>query len=112
MWLLGDTTVDELYEYKDLGMLKTYVGSFSSNVEDNIDKTRKNVGLIFSSNFDRRIVNPLIYVKLWKQACLPSLFGAELWTLTSTLLLKLERCQYWLLKQISMFSSLHLILCY
>ena len=40
-------------------------------------------------------------VKLWKQACLPSLlFGAELCTLTPTLLLKLERCQYWFLKHI------------
>ena len=83
VWLLGDTIVDELYEYKNLGVLKNYVGSFSSNVEDN------------------RKVNPLVYVKHWKQACLPSLlFGVELWTLTLTLLLKLERCQYWFLKHI------------
>ena len=73
MWPLRDTIVDELYEYKNLGVLKTYVGSFSSNVEDNIGKTRKKVGLIFASNFDRRKVNPLVYVKLWKQACLSSL---------------------------------------
>ena len=91
VWLLGDTMVDELYEYKNLGVLKNYVRSFSSNVEDNIDKTRKKVGLIFASNFDRRKVNPLVYVKLWNQACLPSLLsGAELWTLTPTLLLKHE----------------------
>ena len=50
-WLLGNTLVDELYEYKNLGVLKNYVGSFSSNVEDNIDKTCKKVGLIFASNF-------------------------------------------------------------
>ena len=53
VWLLGDTMVDELFEYKNLGVLKYYVGSFSSNVEDNIDRTRKKVGLIFASNFDR-----------------------------------------------------------
>ena len=101
VWLLGDTIVDELYEDKNFGVLKNYVGSFASNVEGNIDKTRKRVGLIFGSNFDRRKVNPLVYVKLWKQACLPSLlFGAELWMLTPTLLLKLERCQYWFLKHI------------
>ena len=101
VWLLEDTIVDELYEYKNLGVLKNYVGSFSSNVEDNIDKTLKEVGLISGSNFDRRKVHPLVYVKFWKQACLPSiLFGAELWTLTPTLLLKLERCQYWFLKRI------------
>ena len=59
----------------------------------------KKVGLSFASNFDPRKVNLLAYVKRWKQACLPSLlFGAELWTLT--LLLKLERCQYWFLKHI------------
>ena len=82
-------------------MLKSYVGSFSSNVKGDIDKTRKKVGLIFASNFDRCKVNPLVYVKLWKQACLPSLlFGVELWTLTPTLLLKLQRCQYWFLKHI------------
>ena len=90
VWLLGDTIADELYEYKNLGVLKNYVGSFASNVEDNIDKTCKKVGLIFASNFYRRKVNLIVYVKLWKQGCLSSLlFGAELWTLTPTLLLKL-----------------------
>ena len=48
-WLLRDTIVDELYEYKNLAVLKNYVGSFSSNVEDNIDRTRKKVGLNFAS---------------------------------------------------------------
>ena len=62
--LLGDTIVDELYEYKNLGVLKNYVGSFSSNVEENIDKTLKGVGLMFASNFDLRKVNPLVYVIL------------------------------------------------
>ena len=57
--------------------------------------------MIFSSNLDRRKVNPLIYVKFWRQACLPTLlFGAELFTLTPSLLLRLERCQSWFLKNI------------
>ena len=34
-WILGNDNVKELYEYKN------YIGSFSSNVEENIDKTRK-----------------------------------------------------------------------
>ena len=90
-WILGDGTVDELYEYKNLGVLKNYIGSFSSNVEDNIDKTRKKAGMISSSNFDRPRVNPFIYIKFWSQACLPSLLhGSELFTLTSSLLAKLE----------------------
>ena len=73
MSLLGDTIEDELYEYKNLGLLKNYVGSFSSNVKDNIGKTLKNVGLIFASDLDHRKINPLVYVKPWTQACLPSL---------------------------------------
>ena len=40
-WLLGDESVDELYEYKNLGVVKNYTGSFFSNIQDNIDKTRK-----------------------------------------------------------------------
>ena len=100
-WILGDGTVDELCEYKSLVALKNYISSFSSNVEDNIDRTRKKAGMIFSSNFDRRKVNPFIYIKFWSQACLPSLlYGSKLFTLTSSLLAKLERCQQWFLKNI------------
>ena len=96
-WALGDDTVEELYEYENLGVLKNYCGS---SVSDNIDKTRK-AGMIFSSNVDRRKSNPLIYVKFWRQACLPSLlFGAELFTITPSLLLELERCQSWFLKKL------------
>ena len=57
--------MDELYEYKNPGVLKNYVGSFYSNIDDNIDKTRKKVDMRFSSNFDSRKVSPLIYVKFW-----------------------------------------------
>ena len=100
-WRLGDDIVQELYEYKNLGVLKNYIGSFSSNVTDNIEKTRKKAGMIFSSSFDRRKTNPLSFVKFWRQACLPSLlFGSELFSLTPSLLLKLERCQLWFLKNI------------
>ena len=87
-WLLGDTKVEELYEFKNLGVLKNFVGSFSSKIDDNIDKTRKKIGMLFSSSFDRRKVNPLIYVKFWRQACLTLLYGAELFTRTPTLLLR------------------------
>ena len=113
-WILGDGTVDEPYEYKNLGVLKNYIGSFSSNVEDNIDKTRKKAGMVFSSNFDRRKVNPFVYIKFWGQACLPSLlYGSELFTLTSPLLAKLEQCQQWFLNNIFYvpnFTPIRLIL--
>ena len=79
-------------------ILKNYIGSFSSNVDDNIEKTCNKAGMIFSSHLDRRKVNPLIYVKF---ACLPSLlFGTELFTFTPGLLMKLERYQSWFLRHI------------
>ena len=60
-----------------------YCGSFDKNIDENITKTRKKAGMLFSANFDRRRANPLIYVKFWKKACIPApLFGAELWTLS------------------------------
>ena len=97
-WVLGGDNVDELYEYKNLEVLKNY-GSFSPNIDDNIEKTQKKAGIIFSSSLDSRKINPLVYVKFWRQACLPSLlYGAEVFTLTPTLLTKLKRCQSWSLK--------------
>ena len=100
-WLLGETTVNELCEYKNLGVLKNYIGSFSSNVEDNIEKTRKKAGMIFSSDFDRRKTNPLVCIKFWRQACLPCLlFGTELFSLNASQLGKLERCQQWFLENV------------
>ena len=104
--ILSGNTVDDLYEYESLGALKNYIGSISSNVDDNIEKTRNKAEMIFTSHLDQRKVNPLIYVKFWRQACLPSfLFGAELFTLTPGLLLKLERCHSWFLKHISYVLS-------
>ena len=50
-WVLGNETVDERYEYKNLGVVKNYVGPISFNVQDNIDKTRKKAGMIFASGF-------------------------------------------------------------
>ena len=46
-WVLGAETVEELYKYKNIGVLKNYVGSFSSNVTDNIEKTQKSGNAIF-----------------------------------------------------------------
>ena len=100
-WAYADDTVEELYMHKNLGVLKNYCGSFVSNISDNIDKTRKKAGMIFSSNVDHRKTNPLIYVKFWRQACLPSLlFGAELFTITPSLLLDVGRCQSRFLKKL------------
>ena len=57
--------------------------------------------MIFSSDFDRRKTNPLVYIKFWRQACLPCLlFGTELFSLNTSQLGKLERCQQWFLKNV------------
>ena len=113
-WTLDDTKVDELYEYKNLGVLKNYAGSFTSNILDNIEKTRKKAGMSFSSDFDRSKTKPLIYMKFWKQACLPCLlFGAELFSLNKSQLCQLERCQQWFLKNdfyVPKFAPSHLLL--
>ena len=69
-WIFGQTIVNQLYEYKNLGVLKNYVSSsFASNVENNIEKARKKTGIIFSSDFNHRKTNPLICTKVWRQAC-------------------------------------------
>ena len=57
--------------------------------------------MLFSANFVRKCVNPMTHLKFWKQACIPTLlFGAELWSLTSTHLEKLERCQRWFIRRL------------
>ena len=67
-------TVDELYDYKNLGVLKNYIGSFSSNIDDNVEKTHNKAGMIFSSHLDRRKVNPLIYSKFCQSWFLSFMF--------------------------------------
>ena len=57
--------------------------------------------MLFAATSDKRRTNPMVYLKFWKQSCIPTLlFGSELWTLTSTLLNKLEACQRWFLKKV------------
>ena len=46
-WALGSEIVEEFYEYKNLGVLINYAGSFSSNVIDNFEKLRKSGNAIF-----------------------------------------------------------------
>ena len=43
-WTLGAENMDELYKYKN------YYGSFNANINQNVERTRKKVGIIFSAN--------------------------------------------------------------
>ena len=103
-WTLGRNRSASCMNIKTLVFLKNYIGSFSTNADENIKKT----------NFDRHKVSPLIYIIIWREACLSSLlYGTELFTLTSTLLAKLERCQQWFLKNVfyvPKFASRQLLL--
>ena len=81
-WKLGDQVVEESNECKNLGIVKNYIGSFQSDVDKGIEKTRKKAGMILNGCTDRKNTNPLIYIKLSRQACSPTLlFGSELWIL-------------------------------
>ena len=57
---LGGESVTDLYEYKNIRVVKNGIGSFSTSTNDNIDKTRGKNGMLFSSYFDPQEVNPLI----------------------------------------------------
>ena len=100
-------------EYRKLGVTKNYAHSCSGDIDEAIKKTRREGGMILSMGFDKKKVNPLIYIKLWKQTCLPSLmFGSELWSLTRADIACLERCQNWFIRKVfnlPKFSS-HLLL--
>ena len=98
---LAFRNVDELYEYNNSGATESYIGSSVSDINDNIERARKKTAMIFSSNFDCRKVNRLIYVKFWRQACISSLlFGTELMSITPSLYRKLELFQSWFLKNV------------
>ena len=53
-WTLDVETVDELYEYKSLRVYKNYCSSFNANIDENILKTGKKAGMIFSANINWR----------------------------------------------------------
>ena len=55
-WALVDDTVWELYEYKNLDVLKNYCGSFASIFLIILTKRVKKAGMIFSSNVERHFI--------------------------------------------------------
>ena len=62
--------------------------------------------MLFSARFDRRRTNLLVYLKTWKQACIPCLlFSSELWNLTPSDIEKLERCQRWFVRIVFYLSN-------
>ena len=58
-WKLGDEVVEESNEYKNLG-IKNYVGSFQSDVDEAIEKTRKKAGMMLNGCTDRKNTNPFL----------------------------------------------------
>ena len=99
-WTLGDAIVKELYEYKNLGVLKHYVNSFfASNVEDNIEKARKKAGMIFLLTLTVvKQTHSFISNFGGKHVYLP--YYLALKSLHYSQLIKLECCQQWFLRSI------------
>ena len=103
-WELDGNVVTELDEYKNLGVVKNYTSSSRLDIPEATEKTRKKAGMLLNCCTDRRKTNPTIYIKLWRKVCIPTLLhGAELWTLGSSILPDLERCQVWFLKKVLHF---------
>ena len=40
-WTLGEKVVEEEDQYKNLGVVKSYAGSFQFDIDETIEKTRK-----------------------------------------------------------------------
>ena len=101
-WKPGDEVVEESNEYKNLGIVKNYVSSFQSDLDEAIEKNKKKGWNDFKWLYQPQKYKPSdIYIKLWRQACLPTLlFGSELWILRQTQILELERCQSWFLREV------------
>ena len=98
---LAPSPTEELKEYTNLGIYKNYYGSFATNIDENITKVRKKSGMLFSARFDKRRPDPFVYLKIWKQVCIPCLlFSSELWNLTPSDIKKLERCQRWFVRKV------------
>ena len=59
MRVLGNDSRNELNEYKNLGVFKNYCNSFKTDVEENIEKTRKSAGMIFQRilTVERRVLS-------------------------------------------------------
>ena len=90
-WALGEKVVEEEDQYKNLGVVKNYAGSFQFDVDEVIEKRKKKARMTLKV---AKKTNPTIYVKLWKQVCLPSiLFESELWIIDQSQLTAVERYQ-------------------
>ena len=84
-----------------MGVTKNYAHNCSGDIDEAVKKARRKGDMILSIGFDIEKVNPLIYIKLCEQTCLPSLvFGSELWSLTKTDVACLERCKNWFIRKV------------
>ena len=83
-FVIGSSPIDKLKEYTNLGIYKSYCGSFATNIDENIRKARRKSGMLFSVRFDRRRANPLVYVPQDLETSMYSMLivSSELWNLT------------------------------
>ena len=91
-WTLGDEVLKEVDEQHHLGILRTVFNSTIHRTNERATAGRSTFYALntVGSRFGR--LHPLTSLKFYQALCLPLLlYGSELWTLTKTELLSLER---------------------
>ena len=96
-WTLGIENVDKLYKYKNLGVYKNYCDSFDANIDKNILKTLKKVGMIFSPKSTGANLTLSFMSSIGNKSAYPLSYLVPGFSLTPTLLSRLKCCQRWLL---------------
>ena len=100
-WTLGDEVLKEVDEQHHLGILRTV---FNSTIHHTNERATAGRSTFYALNtvgscFGR--LHPLTSLKFYQALCLPlPLYGSELWTLTKTELLSLERVHRRILRTI------------
>ena len=56
-WTLGVKVIEEEDQYKNLGVVKNYAGSFQFDINKAIEKTKKKAGMILNGYTDRKKKN-------------------------------------------------------
>ena len=100
-WTLGDEVLKEVDEQHHLGILRTVFNSTIHRTNERATAGRSTFYALntVGSRFGR--LHPLTSLKFYQALCLPLLlYGSELWTLTKTELLFLERVHRRILRTI------------
>ncbi len=100
-WAFGNLSIREEDEAHHLGILKSVSSSTMTRTNERASKGRSAFFSLNAVGARFGCLHPSTVLKLYKTLCLPSLlFGSELWMLTKTELLMLERVHRKILRTI------------